>query len=210
MVQKKKDKDSNKIWVTYGILAVAALTLYATGRHTDVIGFVQSGILATGLMNPDIPGFPELREGANNHRPKQRPGPNTADYSLELIDREGNTMSLAALKGKVIFLNIWATWCPPCVAEMPGIDQLHEDMGNEVAFVLLSLDEDFAKAMEFDTRKGYGLPIYAPAGSLPSAYQSTAIPTTYIIDAQGYIALKQEGMAGYNNEEFKNFLKSLK
>ena len=126
------------------------------------------------------------------------------------MDMEGNTTSLAALKGKVIFLNFWATWCPPCVAEMPSIDKLHEEMGDEVAFVMLSLDEDFEKAKAFDKRKGYGLPIYAPASNLPAMYQSSAIPTTYVIDANGNLALTHKGMADYSDPEFKKFLKGLK
>jgi thiol-disulfide isomerase/thioredoxin len=129
---------------------------------------------------------------------------------LKLIDREGNTKSLKELKGKVIFMNFWATWCPPCIAEMPSIDKLHEEMGDEVAFVMVSLDQNFEKAKAFDKRKGYDLPIYAPGSKLPSMYQSSAIPTTYVIDADGNLALTHKGMADYSDPEFKKFLNSLK
>ncbi|ASO04094.1 TlpA family protein disulfide reductase [Arenibacter algicola] len=210
MTDKKINKNTKKTLIQYGIFAIVAITLYATGRHTDVIGFAQRGILATGLMNPDVEELSQLRQNENNNETATVSDLAKADLSLKLMDMEGNTTSLAALKGKVIFLNFWATWCPPCVAEMPSIDKLHEEMGDEVAFVMLSLDEDFEKAKAFDKRKGYGLPIYAPASNLPAMYQSSAIPTTYVIDANGNLALTHKGMADYSDPEFKKFLKGLK
>ena len=210
MTDKKINKNTKKTLIQYGIFAIVAITLYATGRHTDVIGFAQRGILATGLMNPDVEELSQLRQNENNNETATVSDLAKADLSLKLMDMEGNITSLAALKGKVIFLNFWATWCPPCVAEMPSIDKLHEEMGDEVAFVMLSLDEDFEKAKAFDKRKGYGLPIYAPASNLPAMYQSSAIPTTYVIDANGNLALTHKGMADYSDPEFKKFLKGLK
>ena len=210
MTDTKINKNTKKTLIQYGIFAIVAITLYATGRHTDVIGFAQRGILATGLMNPDVEELSQLRQNENNNETATVSDLAKADLSLKLMDMEGNTTSLAALKGKVIFLNFWATWCPPCVAEMPSIDKLHEEMGDEVAFVMLSLDEDFEKAKAFDKRKGYGLPIYAPASNLPAMYQSSAIPTTYVIDANGNLALTHKGMADYSDPEFKKFLKGLK
>ena len=93
---------------------------------------------------------------------------------------------------------------------MPSIDQLHEEMGDDVAFVLLSFDDDFEKAKAFDKRKGYDLPIYAPASNLPAMFQSSSLPTTYVIDANGNLALTHKGMADYSDAEFKEFLNSLK
>ena len=212
MANNIKNKNSKKTWVQYGLFAFMAIILYATGRHTDVIGFAQRGILATGLMNPDVEKIAKLRQDNNlsNNETETTSDFPKADYNMKLIDKEGNTITLAAFKGKVIFLNIWATWCPPCVAEMPNIDKLHEEFGNEVAFVMLSMDQDFEKAKAFDKRKGYDLPIYAQASNLPPMYQSSAIPTTYVIDAAGNLVLTHEGMADYDNTEFKEFLNSLK
>ncbi len=204
-----KNKNSKKTWIQYGIFAVVAITLYATGMHTEVIGFAQRGLLATGLMNPDVEEIAQVRSNEENATATTS-NLTKADFNLKLIDREGNTKSLTELKGKVIFMNFWATWCPPCIAEMPSIDKLHEEMGDEVAFVMLSLDQNFETAKAFDKRKGYDLPIYAIGGTLPSMYQSSAIPTTYVIDAEGNLALTHKGMADYSDPEFKKFLHSLK
>ncbi|MBA6151363.1 TlpA family protein disulfide reductase [Gelidibacter maritimus] len=208
MKNNKTDNNKKKTWIQYGVFAVIAITLYATGLHTEVIGFAQRGILATGLMNPNVKDITQVRENENDIAIASEF--EKADFSLKLMDSDGNVTSLEALKGKVIFMNFWATWCPPCIAEMPSIDKLHEDLGDEVAFVMLSLDQDFELAKAFDKRKGYNLPIYAPASNLPPMYQSSAIPTTYIIDAKGNLVLTHKGMADYNDEGFKKFLRSLK
>ncbi len=204
------DKKKKKTWIQYGTFAVVAIFLYATGLHTEVIGFAQRGLLATGLMNPDVAEIAQARNNENTAAITEKPSLNEADYNLKLTDRDGNIHSLEEFKGKVIFLNFWATWCPPCVAELPSIDKLHEEMGDDVAFVLLSFDDDFEKAKAFDKRKGYDLPIYAPASNLPAMFQSSALPTTYVIDANGNLALTHKGMADYSDPDFKNFLNSLR
>lgn len=208
MKNDKTEKNKRKTWIQYGVFGIVAIILYATGLHTEVIGFAQRGILATGLMNPSVKDITQVHE--NENAIKSRPEFEKADFNLKLMDREGNISSLEDLKGKVIFMNFWATWCPPCIAEMPSIDKLHKEMGDEVVFVMLSLDQDFELAKAFDKRKGYNLPIYAPASNLPLMYQSSAIPTTYVIDAKGNLALTHKGMADYNDDGFKKFLRSLK
>ena len=202
------DKKKKRTWIQYGVFAIIAITLFATGLHTEVIGFAQRGLLATGLMNPDVEEIAQVRQDENETA--TTPEPTKADFNLKLIDRDGNITSLESMKGKVIFINFWATWCPPCIAEMPSIDKLHDEMGDEVAFVILSLDQDFELAKAFDKRKGYNLPIYTLGGNLPDMYESSAIPTTYVIDAAGNLALTHKGMADYNSDEFKKFLISLK
>lgn len=202
------DKKKNKSWIQYGIVALVAITLYATGLHTEVIGFAQRGLLATGLLNPDVEKIAQARHKENKDVNKS--DITKADFNLSLIDKDGNKKSLKDFKGKVIFMNMWATWCPPCIAEMPSIEELHNEMGDEVAFVMISLDQDFKKAKDFVERKDYNLPIYAPMSNLPAMYQSSAIPTTYVIDAEGNLALTHKGMADYSNAEFKKFLNSLK
>ncbi len=199
------EDNKKKSLIQYGVLAVVVITLYMTGLHTEVIGFIQRGLLATGIMNPKV----EVVSPTEATQNQPMTNIQAADFNLQLLDIDGKVVSLEDLKGKVIFLNFWATWCPPCIAEMPNIAQLHEEMGDEVAFVMLSLDDDFEKAKAFNKRKGFNLPIYALASPLPAMYESSAIPTTYVIDAAGNLALTHKGMADYDNKKFKAFLKSL-
>lgn len=186
----------------YGIIGGVLLLLFATGLHTEVFGFLQRGILATGLMNPDVEQNSELAMNTPTTK---------ADFNMKLIDSEGTPVALSDLKGKVIFFNIWATWCPPCIAEMPGINRLYNDVDqDEVAFVMLSVDQDFQKAVEFRKKKGFDFEIYRLAGPMPAMYATNSIPTTYVIDAEGNLALTHLGMGQFDTKDFKEFLEGLK
>ena len=208
---KNKKNNLKKTWVQYAIFGAVVLGLYATGLHAEVLGFAQRGLLETGLMNPIVAKKEKVgTEDGQANTELENETSKKANFDLKLRDVEGNIVPLSDLKGKVIFLNFWATWCPPCVAEMPAINNLHKEMGDEVAFVMLSVDQKFEKAVSFKERKNYGLPIYSLAGELPAMYRSSAIPTTFVIDAQGNLALTHKGMADYDTEEFKEFLNSLK
>lgn len=195
---KKKTK---KNLIEYGAVAVLVATLYLTGLHTEVIGFVQRGLLATGVMNPKV----EMTAENVSYQSETK-----ADLDFNLINEAGETVSLSEYEGKVIFLNIWATWCPPCIAEMPSIQSLYEEVnGDGVEFVMLSVDEDFQKAIDYRKRKGYEFNIYRVKNGLPQMYHSSAIPTTFVIGATGNLEMTHKGMANYNTNKFKNFLAGL-
>jgi thiol-disulfide isomerase/thioredoxin len=195
----KKDKKAslNRSLIEWGVIIGVIGLLYITGWHTQVIGTMQRGLLATGLIKPDIPAETE----------------NLPDASREFYfaDINGSVSSLKNFEGKAVFLNIWATWCPPCIAEMPSIKALYEEIKDNpnVAFVLVSMDEDFEKAKAFMEKREYDLPIYHYRTKAPGTYESTVIPTTYVISADGKLALEKRGLAKYDTEEFKNFLVSL-
>lgn len=133
-----------------------------------------------------------------------------ASFAMQLQDSQGNRVSMEQFKGKVIFMNFWASWCPPCVAEMPDIDALAQQYDpDEVVFLMVSLDQDFRRAIQFKERKDFSFEIYQPVSAIPSMYQSQSIPITFIINAKGELALTQTGMAEYNTHEFKAFLNAL-
>ena len=208
MKKEKKQKSTKRNLIEYGIIAAVAITLYATGLHTEVIGFAQRGLLATGLMTPSVEKIAQDKSDENEATASTTHAP--ADFNLTLLDENGATKSLAEFKDKVIFMNMWATWCPPCIAEMPNINKLYKEMGDEVAFVMVSLDEDFETAKAFNKRKGYNLPIYTLQSNRPPMYQSSTVPTTYVIDAKGELVLTHKGMSNYNTSKFKKFLRGLK
>lgn len=126
-------------------------------------------------------------------------------------DEAGVLRSTAGLRGKVVFVNFWATWCPPCIAEMPALNDLYRQFREEerIVFLFVSEDDDNSKAKNFLQRKGYGLPMVTGGGSIPSAIFSGTLPTTVILDKEGKIAFKQEGLAKYNSKAFITQLKSL-
>lgn len=192
MKKKKSIKREIIEWAIFlGILGF----LFGTGLHTPVFGFIQGLILKTGIIQPSIENEEKI----------------AANYDFVLIDADGQRMPFTTFKNKVVFINFWATWCPPCVAEMPDIHDLYLDTQNdEIEFVLISLDDDFQKAKDFVKRKEFDFPIYQLASPLPAVYESSAIPTTYVISPNGEIVVTKSGMAKYNTKKFKQFLEKLK
>ncbi len=192
---KSKSSSLKKELYQWGIFAAIAGILYFTGYHTEVIGRLQSVLLYTGLMQPDTEVSASSRE---------------AYYNMPLVSLDGDRTSLEAFKGKTIFLNFWATWCPPCIAEMPNIQNLYETIdSDQIVFVMVSLDEDPQRAQDFISRKAFTFPVYTLAGNKPNIYNSTVVPTTYVISPEGEIVVEHRGMAKYDTDEFRSFLREL-
>jgi hypothetical protein len=78
----------------------------------------------------------------------------------------------------------------------------------EIVFMMISLDADSKKALDFVERKGYSMPVYFPRSQKPSIYDTSVMPTTYVINSDGYIVMKKRGMAQYNTRRFKDFLRN--
>ena len=131
-----------------------------------------------------------------------------ATFEMQMENSKGEPVSMEEFRGKVIFFNVWATWCPPCVAEMPGINKLYNEVDKEkVAFIMLSVDEDFQKAIDFRERKGFDFEVYQLNGHLPAQYQTPSIPSTFVIDANGKLVMTHLGLGNYDTNKFKEFLK---
>lgn len=194
---KKSKKSIKRELVEWALLVGVVLVLFLTGLHTEVFGRLQQVILWTGAIQPDTEIPIEETE--------------MAGYHMELISPEGAKKTLREFEDKVIFLNYWATWCPPCIAEMPNIQALYEQYrdDNRIAFVMVSLDEEQDKAREFVRRKEFTFPIYYLGSQRPESLQSTTIPTTFVIDREGRIVVSRKGMANYNTDRFKHFLETL-
>lgn len=189
-----KKKSFKRDLVEWGIFIAIITTLYLTGLHTPVLGALQGLLLKTGIIQPKI----------------ETEDVKMADFDFLLQDVEGKTVSFESFKGKTVFMNLWATWCPPCIAEMPDINNLYNSANSDnVIFVMISLDDEFAKAKTFVEKKGFGFPIYALGSRLPEVYSSNAIPTTYVIAPDGKIVVTQQGMAKYNTDKFKKLLSDL-
>lgn len=137
----------------------------------------------------------------------------SADLSaIKFKDVKGNVLSLADLKGKIIFLNFWATWCPPCLAEMPSINKFYEQYKNDedVVFLMIDADSDFAKAQNYLNRKNYKFKVYTFASDIPKNIFSGSLPTTIVFDKKGRIAMNGVGAANYASKEFLTFIQKLK
>ncbi len=190
----KKKKSLKKELIEWGVFIGIIIMLYVTGLHAPVFGFLQGIVLKTGLIKPKI-------EQESNVQ---------ANYQFTLVDEGGRLIPFDQFRNQVVFMNFWATWCPPCLAEMPDIHDLYEKMeGTGVHFVMVTLDDEFEKALRYKKRKGYTFPIYKLSSPLPAVFQSRAIPTTFVIDSNGSVVVKKSGMAQYDSQYFREFLKNL-
>ena len=123
---------------------------------------------------------------------------------------DGSTrIHLADYRGKVVLLNFWATWCAPCIQEMPSLEALHHAMPS-VAVLAVSVDEDAEAYSNFLVRRHIDLiTVRDPGESAARLYHSEGWPETYIIDRQGVIRRKFIGPQEWESPEIVGFLKSL-
>ena len=123
-----------------------------------------------------------------------REGAVAPDFALK--DIAGREVSLSSLKGKVVFLNFWATWCPPCKEEIPSMMKLNQAMaGKSFQMMAVSVDDGGKDAVvAFMNRNGYDLPcLNDPVQKVANIYGVTGVPETFIIDKNGLIVKKVIG-----------------
>lgn len=139
---------------------------------------------------------------------EKKPAPEITVVSLA----DGTPLKLSALKGKVVLLNFWATWCPPCRQEMPSMMKLNTAMsGKPFQMVAVSIDEGGKQDIEsFFKQSGYNLPTYLDAdGSASKLYGITGVPESFIIDKQGVVVKKVIGGLAWDSPEVLSFLEGL-
>jgi len=117
---------------------------------------------------------------------------------FKAVDQNGNQVTLSSLFGKPLVLNFWASWCPPCKAEMPEFNTIYKDMKSDVTFVMVDMIDGQRETMEigkaFIKNQGYEFPVYYDTMQEASAiYEISAIPTTLIIDKNGMIVDEFQG-----------------
>lgn len=124
------------------------------------------------------------------------------DFTLNALD--GKKVSLKDFKGKVVFLNIWAVWCPPCRMEMSSIEALHKSFKDKgLVVIAVNSEESEKKVSKFIKKKGYTFLVLLDAdGSVTKdSYRTSGLPTTFLIDRQGMVVGKAEGAREWDSEE---------
>lgn len=196
MKKPKKAKVTKRDIIELVVIVGIFATIYLTGSQAEVFGKVQQVFLKTGVMNAS-----EL--SAESYE--------KADLNFELSDGQGDILDVRTLKGQTIFINIWATWCAPCVAEMPGINALRQKFKNDpnVHFLMISEDRNLQTALTWVDKKGFDLPIYETSTPLPAMYETGFVPSTFVISPEGEIVVKHTGLANYDTRKFRKLLSKL-
>lgn len=164
--------------------------------------FMLRGLMEIGLFKP----------GTSAVTAEQRLAPAVDLSGIRFKDINGKVVDLGNLKGKVVFLNFWATWCPPCLAEMPSIQKLYTQFAADPDFVFLLVDADskLPEAKQFMQKKKYSMPVYEVASNIPEQLFKGSLPTTIVFDKKGRISFNEEGAANYGHKKFIEFMLQLK
>ncbi len=181
-------KVSKKQWSNFFFLIVMCLLLF-TPIGTKVQVFVGQFI----MFSPDV---------------KEDNVAILKTYNWKLRSMSGDVLDFKTLKNKVVLVNLWATWCPPCIAEMPSLQKLYKDYGDKVVFVLVS-NENKEKINDFLVEKEYSFKVYNQLSQAPKQLQSKTIPATFLITKKGEIVIDERGSADWNATSVRVLLDSL-
>lgn len=180
-----------KRWVRNAVFLVILVVLYFTGG----VQWIQTQVTRVGLSSPKVE--------AND------PGDAKAlyRYDYRMVDQQGAEVSLSAFKGKPVFINYWASWCVPCLAEFASMSALR-DRAEGVAFLFITREapEAFEK---FLGKTSHDLPFYRQVSGAPNEFSSRVIPATFVLNKEGQLVYSHQGAADWNDDAVLEMLQKL-
>ncbi len=194
---KKYISKKSKLGIASDILFVVfILALLFPQSRMGIMAFVNKGKML--VMQPS----------ANNTENTMKLS--DSDYQIVFQDLVGQNLDFSSLKGKVIFINFWATWCPPCVAEMPSIQELYNlyKDNDHVAFLIVS-NEAPEKIKSFISKKKYNFPVYINQSGIPEILSFSSIPTSFVISKSGKIIVSEVGAVNWAGDNMKEIMEAL-
>lgn len=194
-------KKQTKVAVIAGsilVVVAAAAILYdklAPSHSPDALVFTQQ---PGSVSSAGAGQTPTAQPVSNNATAGQEEAPDTKAPDFAVQDRDGRAVSLHSLAGKPVIVNFWASWCPPCKAEMPDFEAAYKEHGNDIQFMMVNMTdggrETIATAEKYIADQGYTFPVYFDTEQEAAiTYGVSAIPTTYFIDAQGNLVAYAAG-----------------
>ncbi|WP_246035923.1 TlpA family protein disulfide reductase [Winogradskyella algicola] len=130
-------------------------------------------------------------------------------YNKWKLQSDNNTiLDFRSTKGDVVFINFWATWCPPCIAEMPSLQALYDDYNNKVEFLFVTNDK-INVVNNFKSKNGFNFKVYNPINEVPDVLATNSIPRTFIINKNHEIVVDESGALDWNSEKIRQLLDDL-
>ncbi len=130
------------------------------------------------------------------------------NYNWYLDDGTGRMYNLRQARGQVVLINIWASWCPPCVAEMPDLNELYRDYGDDVIFLFVARDQQ-VKVDEFMAKNQYNFPVFYEKSTAPDQLQTSSLPTTFILNKKSKLVVVEKGAASWNSKATRAMIDGL-
>jgi len=186
-------KELKRRWVSILFYTAIIVLIFSPTAKS----WVLEQVVSTGLLKAKI------KEDTGKNLPQAAP--------FSFTDAEGKSASTADLKGKVVFINFWASWCPPCRAEMPSLENLYQKFKEDerIVFLFMNEDNDRSKAIQYLQNNHFTIPLFYSSGDVPNEIFSGTLPTTVVLDKEGKIVLRHQGMASYNSDDFIRQLNGL-
>lgn len=195
-----KSMENLKKWIKSNLSTIVLTVLFIVILvNPDAKAWLMRQVASTGILNSSI------------SEPEKKSGTPAAYTGLMLKNEDGTLIDPSHLKNKVIFINFWASWCPPCRAEFPSVEKLYNKYKSnaDIVFLTINLDDNPALGKGYVKEKGFTVPFITPAGNIPEALYSGSLPTTIVIDKNGKIRLHHTGVADYSKDSFYQQIDSL-
>lgn len=130
------------------------------------------------------------------------------DFDWKLRDESGDIINFNDFKGNVLVLNFWATWCPPCIAEMQSLENLYKAYNEKVTFLFITSD-DMSLVQKFKDKKGYTFKVYNLLEAIPKELETRSIPRTFIVNKKGEIVVDESGALQWDSQKSHQLLNEL-
>ena len=176
-------------------------------KHS-IVGFILGAVIMFVILLFTLDVYiPSASDNNENYPPPEFNIEQKVDYSWSVQSLAGEKKRVSEYFGdKIVFLNFWATWCGPCVSEMPSIQKLYDKFGEKIVFACIS-NEKLSDISEFISSKGYTFPVYK-IDFAPAQFEIKGIPATFIIDDK-IIKYKHVGGADWGHDKVVEYLENL-
>ena len=181
----KKSQIKNLIFV----VIIALMIIPQTRKPIQV--FLQKGL---AMISPSVV--------------KEEKRTSLDSYNWRLQDIEDVQVNFNTSENNIVLINFWATWCPPCIAEMPSLHKLYDDYKDKIDFYFVS-NETVEVLTEFLKNNNYSFEVHTPVSQYPEAFDVSSIPRTFLIDKNGNIVIDKTGAANWNSDKVRATIDNL-